>query len=600
MTMITGVTLQGFRVFEGRTVIPFERLTLLFGPNSAGKSSVQAALELHASMQAIDWFKHHLDSRLEFANHNAARGKRKSKTTQDTFRSFISESDGLSEFGRNLSRSWRRSDGIGKHSEVMRIGVSHKVDQQVGLQKLMSTDDPYLVREGTDQQFNQTPGERLCPSRDFHSEFSFTQKDQTEIDLSRVDIGYQLINGNQLLICDDLSGFSVNLDHPLLRPQIGRIDYAALGDKFPKEVTFCDGYVTFKRRVVGFRANGSNFMKSRENWLSFSGTKSEDVESKSFEPELRACLAQVSILVGSFLVKLHDILGHRAQVVEASRTVPDIAETNDSLGMWEDGERYDFGWEYDFSTTRKYGTLVDSLSSELLANTYLNNTEADEIRDYSKIASRTLTQMFPMEGYKFNLIYRGLNFFGTDHKLANKLNKKFSNRSLADLSREELAGAPFTIPVSMCLLDKHARQFSFDEVGSGVGYVLPVICALFSPSKYSVRYIHQPELHLHPAPQAVLGDAIIESSQSGKQVFVETHSEHLLLRVLKRIRQTYSNVNIRSEFRIKADDVCVLYFDPLPNGVTTVKRLRISRDGEFMDRWPNGFFPERDQELFDE
>jgi predicted ATPase len=46
--------------------------------------------------------------------------------------------------------------------------------------------------------------------------------------------------------------------------------------------------------------------------------------------------------------------------------------------------------------------------------------------------------------------------------------------------------------------------------------------------------------------------------------------------------------------------VCVLYFDPSPDGTTSVKRLRITEDGEFMDRWPRGFFAERDQELLDE
>ena len=97
-----------------------------------------------------------------------------------------------------------------------------------------------------------------------------------------------------------------------------------------------------------------------------------------------------------------------------------------------------------------------------------------------------------------------------------------------------------------------------------------------------------------------MGDVFIESIGSGKQVLVETHSEHLLLRILKRVRQTHLQAHIAPELKITADDVCVLYFDPSPDGATTVKRLRISEDGEFMDRWPRGFFAERDQELFDE
>ena len=97
-----------------------------------------------------------------------------------------------------------------------------------------------------------------------------------------------------------------------------------------------------------------------------------------------------------------------------------------------------------------------------------------------------------------------------------------------------------------------------------------------------------------------MGDVFIEANALGKQILIETHSEHLLLRILKRIRQTHLQVDIAQELKIRAEDVCVLYFDPSPDGTTTVKRLRITEDGEFMDRWPRGFFGERDQELLDE
>ena len=46
--------------------------------------------------------------------------------------------------------------------------------------------------------------------------------------------------------------------------------------------------------------------------------------------------------------------------------------------------------------------------------------------------------------------------------------------------------------------------------------------------------------------------------------------------------------------------VAVMYFEPDALGKTKVKRIRIAPDGEFLDRWPKGFFAERDQELFDE
>ena len=51
---ITGITLEGFQVFDKPTYIPLDRLTLLFGPNSAGKSAVQDAIELYAALLSDD------------------------------------------------------------------------------------------------------------------------------------------------------------------------------------------------------------------------------------------------------------------------------------------------------------------------------------------------------------------------------------------------------------------------------------------------------------------------------------------------------------------------------------------------------------------
>lgn len=157
---------------------------------------------------------------------------------------------------------------------------------------------------------------------------------------------------------------------------------------------------------------------------------------------------------------------------------------------------------------------------------------------------------------------------------------------------------PYNSVLMTCnLIDHLGRSTTFEDVGTGVSCLIPVLIALHKDT----CFIQQPELHVHPALQAALGDVCVNSTQhTGVRHIIETHSEHMLLRILKRIRQTHLQINIEPELKIQADDVCVLYFNPMSDGTTTVRRLRITEDGEFMDRWPRGFFAERDQELLDE
>jgi predicted ATPase len=105
--------------------------------------------------------------------------------------------------------------------------------------------------------------------------------------------------------------------------------------------------------------------------------------------------------------------------------------------------------------------------------------------------------------------------------------------------------------------------------------------------------------------QTELGDLLIEtcvpaaddSLETPKKCIVETHSEHLILRILRRIRETTEGELSKGAREVKPDDVAVHYFEVSQDG-TKVTRLRIRDDGEFLDRWPYGFFDERTEELF--
>ena len=147
------------------------------------------------------------------------------------------------------------------------------------------------------------------------------------------------------------------------------------------------------------------------------------------------------------------------------------------------------------------------------------------------------------------------------------------------------------------LTDAQGRAHEFEDVGSGFSYLLPVLMALWN-EPWSI--VEQPELHLHPAAQCDVADVFIAAKNIGHAAVIESHSENLLLRLLRRIRETNDGSLKDKSLKVNPDDVAVMYFDPQSDGTTVVKRLRISRDGDFIDRWPAGFFEERTKELFGE
>ena len=135
------------------------------------------------------------------------------------------------------------------------------------------------------------------------------------------------------------------------------------------------------------------------------------------------------------------------------------------------------------------------------------------------------------------------------------------------------------------------------DVGVGISQVLPVVAAALDPDRPGITAIEQPELHLHPRMQVELGDLFAQSVDQGGVFLLENHSEHLMLRLLRRIEQTHGGELPEGKPALKPDQVSVVYLDRV-DGEVTATRLRIDEEGEFIDRWPHGFFDERAKELF--
>ena len=136
------------------------------------------------------------------------------------------------------------------------------------------------------------------------------------------------------------------------------------------------------------------------------------------------------------------------------------------------------------------------------------------------------------------------------------------------------------------------------DVGIGISQVLPVLVNALG-SKNKLLAIEQPELHLHPSLQAELGDVFINSALSAaqNQIIIETHSEHLILRLMRRIRETHDGTLPEGVPRITPEDVAILFVEPTEQG-SVVRQIRLDEEGQLIDAWPGGFFEEGFKERF--
>lgn len=117
------------------------------------------------------------------------------------------------------------------------------------------------------------------------------------------------------------------------------------------------------------------------------------------------------------------------------------------------------------------------------------------------------------------------------------------------------------------------------DVGFGVSQLLPVLVLLFYVPEGSTVILEQPEIHLHPAVQAGLADVFIDAIKRRKvQIILESHSEHLLQRLQRRIAE-----EVISQEEIK------LYFTSIEEGKSKLTTLELDEYGN-IGNWPAGFF----------
>ena len=535
---ITTITLENFKGIREPVSVQLKPITLLFGPNSAGKSSIFQAL-------------HYLRELLERNNTDADRSIA------------ADESFDLGGF-RNL---------VHNHDLARRIRLKAAID-------LAGEELP------TYQQRSITRTDAELPGR-FDSDLTEWDINQ-HVDIASVSVELEIAWSSQLgkpYIASYATGFNgtpfasvvssedgkrvriaeLNLSHPALAAaEYGRLD--ADSWNFLEEIY----HNVVSETIVGSGSDLNLYIEASSvlpNWgeaLRLAPLclvpPPEDGPYNSLVGELEGYLSQLIVGPGELLLKL----------LRGSRYIGPIRKTpprNYTSLRSVDETRWSSGlaaWDLLYRSPKSF---VEQVSSWLSREDRLNSGYSLRMYRYKKL---------DMDGP----LYRALV-------------------SASLLEEEDIALNISHLPEEQQLIlfdEKRQLEVLPQDIGIGISQMLPVAVGALDKAT-SVLLVEQPELHVHPGLQVNIGDLFIHQIQDETKLFiVETHSEHLLLRLLRRIRETSEDELPPEAAPLQPEQLSVNYIEPSEEGLK-IRQLLVSPDGDSLGAWPKGFFEERAGEL---
>ena len=142
--------------------------------------------------------------------------------------------------------------------------------------------------------------------------------------------------------------------------------------------------------------------------------------------------------------------------------------------------------------------------------------------------------------------------------------------------------SPIRLTFSLSTSSPWARPAN---VGFGLSYAFPMLVALLTRAQDSIIVVDSAEAHLHPRAQSAVGRLLGQMAGAGLQIFVETHSDHLLNGIRLAVRDGL----------VKPDNVALHFFGQ-GGKVGQVTTLALDRNGAVSD-WPEGFFDQAENDL---
>ena len=123
--------------------------------------------------------------------------------------------------------------------------------------------------------------------------------------------------------------------------------------------------------------------------------------------------------------------------------------------------------------------------------------------------------------------------------------------------------------------------------GFGITQVMPIVVAIVSAMKGKLLLIENPEVHLHPAGQALMGQFLASAANAGLQVLIETHSDHVLNGIRRAVKAKW----------IPAEGVAIHFFRERTQTDQQVVSPTLDSAGN-IDDWPEGFFDQFEKDMY--
>lgn len=554
------LTIGGFQVFDKKTTIPFGPLTLIFGPNSAGKSAILDALQTMHKLLSLD-------------------------DPGEMLHPLYGQAESL------IGRHWRTSSSNpGDRSARLTLGVLLDID--LGGSALVVDDPRFSKDERAVKAFcNLARPHAQDRATELDLELNYVRATQPAISDLTVTMSLAVL-GSRFMDIEDAS-VSLYLDHPMVKAAVSRDLARELTEIAPEHFSIVGDVLRIAPMVL--EGAGVSLWEAKSALVRRAERPGDEDEARliAIEALINACFRGGAAVVRNVL-SLH--------VVKESRVVPPARSLTyllDASGNDVDGKSFGLvlEGEADFLVLAR-GVLVATLQPS-------SPKDAAPLDERSKPLPPGLDPTSVLE--RLNRLLREHLFCERGYFVSGAIHELRPITSSGNVGTDDDPSCDSSaFLVRLQLVDADGRRLKFEEVGSGLGYALPVLVAI---CRDRFAFIQQPELHLHPALQSELADGLVADLVEGdlsryppstRQYIIETHSEHLLLRLLRRLRETTHGSLNPDNPKLERDSLVVLYVDPQMDGSSTVRRLRISLDGEFMDRWPRGFFEERWKDLFDE